>query len=102
MEEAIVYYKKYLVLNPAAVQAWLDLTHCYAQLEQWDEAIQTSKNLLGRKPDHPSAMYNLGALYANQNKPEEARRWWEKVKAQQQDPDLAQKAIHSLLRLDMM
>ncbi len=98
-EEAVQYYNKYLNVSRMNPQVWLDLTNCYARLEQWDKAIATSKALLEVFPKHPAAMYNLGAIFANQGDDDEALRWWLQVQAQQEDPDLALKAQHSLLQL---
>jgi hypothetical protein len=44
-------------------------------------------------------MYNLGAIYANRGNFEEAAAWWQKVKDQTADADLATRAMHSLLQI---
>lgn len=98
-EDAVGYYKQYLQVTDTNPQVWLDLTNAYARLEQWEEAISASRSLLEIHPKHPAAMYNLGALYANQGAVEEARTWWRQVEAQTEDPALALKAKHSLLQL---
>ncbi len=98
-EEAARTYKHYLALHPANRQVWLDLTQCYGELQQWDEALKTVDALLGRYPGDPAGRYNKGAILANMNRFDEARTIWSEVADQIDDPDVALMARQSLNKL---
>ncbi len=95
-EQAAVYYERYLAIDPANRQMRLDLAQCYAATQRWDAALDASLSLLEINPDDPVAMYNIGAIHANRGDFSEAREWWEKVRRQQIDEQLAAKARESL------
>jgi tetratricopeptide (TPR) repeat protein len=95
-EQAAVYYERYLVIDPANRQMRIDLAQCYAAIQRWDAALEASLSLLDVNPDDPVAMYNIGAIHANRGDLSEARKWWEKVRRQQIDEQLAAKARESL------
>lgn len=99
LDEAVGHYARYLALHPANRQAWLDLAAGYGGLERWAEAEQAMHALLERWPADPAALYNLGAICANQGKTDEARAWWEKARDQQADTALADQAASALIRL---
>lgn len=98
-EEAAVYYNKYLELAPKNIQGWLDLANVYAAVQEWEKALDASQSLLDFVPDHPSAMYNMGAIHANLANIDEATRWWTQVRDQQTDPDLAAQAAQNLKQI---
>lgn len=98
-EEAIAYYRRYLALRPGARQAWLDLTQCLGTLAQWDEALEATQTLLDRFPDDPAALYNLGAIYANTSRFDEARATWQRVTRQDADEQMKTMAEGALQRL---
>jgi hypothetical protein len=54
--------------------------------------------MLEHYPDDPSAMYNLGAIFANQGQANEARAWWTRVR-DSDDAQLAEQATGSLAQL---
>jgi len=99
ISEAAAAYERYLALNPGNRQAWLDLTNCYAQIKEWHNAEKTIRRMLGRHPDDPAAMYNLGAVYANQGRTDDAISWWKKTRDQQIDIQLSDKATAALAQL---
>src|SRR5690606_30006753 len=76
-----------------------DLANVYAGLARWEDARDVSERMLERFPDDPSAMYNLGAIAANQGDLDEARRWWTPVR-DGADGALAAQAEASLAQLD--
>lgn len=98
-EEAAVYYNKYLLLAPGNIQGWLDLANVYAALQEWENALEASRSLLAFVPDHPSAMYNMGAIHANLANIEEATHWWTQVRDQENDPGLAAQAAQNLKQI---
>ncbi len=77
---AAEHYERFLALHPRNHQVWLDLANVLAGDERWDDALRASESMLEHYPDDPSAMYNLGAIHANQGRPDEARRWWTSVR----------------------
>ncbi|MEP0548955.1 MAG: tetratricopeptide repeat protein [Rhodothermales bacterium] len=95
---AAEHYERYLALRPQAHQVWLDLANVLAGDGRWDEAQRASESMLEHYPDDPSAMYNLGAIHANQGRPDEARRWWTSVQGGA-DASLAERATSSLGQL---
>jgi len=102
IEEAVTLYRRYLDLHPAGRQAWLDLTRCYGELERWPEALVATQSLLRQYPDDPSALYNLGAIYANTGRSGEARTTWERVAGQDGHPTMKTMAQEALRRLATM
>jgi len=94
--QAAAYYERYLVLDPINRQMRLDLAQSYAAMQRWEDALKVCLSLLEIDPDDPVAMYNIGAIQANQGDLSEARTWWEKVSRQQVDKPLAAKARESL------
>jgi len=95
-EQAAAYYERYLAIEPANRQMRLDLAQCYAAMQRWDAALDASLSLLEINPEDPVAMYNIGAIHANRGDFSEARKWWEKVRRQLIDEQLAAKARESL------
>lgn len=93
------YYRLYLAIAPGSRDVWLDLTHCYATLEQWGDAAAAARALLEQYPDDPAAMYNLGALHANRGEAAEARRWWQRVHDTARDTTMVTLADAGLRRL---
>ena len=99
-EEAALYYERYLALQPANRQAWLDLANCYAEAGAWRRAHEATLRLLDRYPKDPSALYNMGAILANLSDAAGARSWWEQARAQTADPAIAAQAATALQQLD--
>lgn len=97
--EAATYYQRYLEGAPGNAQGWLDLANVYAALKDWERAIQASESLLAIDPGHPSAMYNMGAIYANTARHDEAIFWWNQVRDQQRDRALAAQAAQNIQQL---
>jgi len=98
-DDAVPHYEAYLTSSPEDRQAWLDLTDCLGASGQWEQARQKMLEFLGRWPDDPIGMYNLGAILANTGRLEEAKEWWGRVRDQNQDPQLSEKAAAALAKL---
>jgi Flp pilus assembly protein TadD len=99
LEEAVVWYERYLAVDPTDRTIWLDLANCYAILERWEDARAVTLRHLERMPDDPQATYNLGAIYANRGQPELARQFWEQLARQSRDSSLVAMTTQSLARL---
>lgn len=98
-DEASKYFRHYLALRPENRQAWLDLAQNLAELKRWEEAQKAMESMLTHFPDDPSGLYNLGAIYANQARIEEARQIWTQVATQSSDLSVAEMAASSIDRL---
>lgn len=100
--KAIPYLERYTAINQTNREVWFQLVAAYGALENWGKALETTMAILASWPDDPEAMYNVGAIHANQGDYEEARRWWERVRDQGTDSALAGTATASLRRLSTM
>ena len=100
--KAIPYLERYTAINQTNREVWLQLVTAYGALDNWGKALEATMAILASWPDDPEAMYNVGAIHANQGDYEEARRWWEKVRDQGTDSALADAATASLRRLPTM
>jgi tetratricopeptide (TPR) repeat protein len=98
MEEAADLYARYLALEPAARQTWLDLANAQAALRRWEDAERTMLGMLDAFPDDPAATWNLGAILANQGRTEEAATWWHRT-VESADTALAGQARRALSML---
>jgi tetratricopeptide (TPR) repeat protein len=98
-EQAVPHYDRYTQLHPRNHQAWMDLTACFAELMQWDQALKALEAMLRIWPDDPAAMYNIGAIHANAGEFDAARTWWEKVRDGSNDEGLVRKATEQIARL---
>ncbi|MDH4043455.1 MAG: tetratricopeptide repeat protein [Gemmatimonadota bacterium] len=99
---AIPYLERYTAINPTNWEIWLQLVTAYGALNDWDKALEATMAMLAIWPNDPEAMYNVGAIHANQGEYQEARRWWERVRDQGTDSALANAATASLRRLPNM
>ncbi len=100
--KAIPYLERYTAINQTNREVWFQLVAAYGALDNWGKALEATMAILASWPDDPEAMYNVGAIHANQGDYEEARRWWERVRDQTTDSALAGTATASLRRLSTM
>lgn len=99
LEEASRNYKHYLAMHPKNRQAWLDYARSLGEQKSWDAAAEAAQAMLMHYPGDPSGRYNLGAVYANLSRFDEAEGIWREVAEQQQDSAMAAMAAASLDRL---
>lgn len=99
LEEASRNYKHYLAMHPTNRQAWLDYARSLGEQKSWEAAEGAAQEMLTYYPADPSGRYNLGAVYANLSRFEEAEAIWNEVAAQEQDSAMAAMATTSLQRL---
>ena len=100
VNKATIYYEQYLALRPANRQAWLDFAQSLGELNQWQEAKKATEAMLAHYPSDPTGLYNLGAIYANQARIDEARQIWNQVASKSKDSSTAEMAATSLKRLN--
>ena len=62
--------------DPALIDARLELSLVCYQLGDVATAEKENQAVLKQDPKQADALYNLGAIYANQNKVVEARQYW--------------------------
>ena len=78
-DKDVYMYQKLLALHKTNPQLWLDLTNSYGMIGNWTAAAKICEDMLVLFPENTSAMYNLGAIYANQGNKSAAILWWNKV-----------------------
>jgi tetratricopeptide (TPR) repeat protein len=78
MDQAIIYYKKYLALNEGDPDARVDLGICYYERGDKDKAIAEMKKALKYAPKHQLAYFNLGIVNLGSGNLEEATNWFKK------------------------
>ena len=49
------------------------------EMGQIEEAIRLNQEILETQPDHPDALYNLGAIYGNRGNRERALFFWKQL-----------------------
>ena len=79
--KAIQTYEKLVSIQKNNPQVWLDLINTYGMNQNWEGAKKTCERMLLIFPNNYMAMYNLGAIYANQAQFKQAELWWKKVLA---------------------
>lgn len=99
-KKAIPLYERYLKRHPGNHQAWLDLTSCYGNVSDWNNALNTSKRMLSRFPDDSFGLYNLGAIYANMGRTKEARSEWSRIITLNTNANVVAMATKSLNQLN--
>jgi tetratricopeptide (TPR) repeat protein len=80
-ENAIPYYKTYLVMNPKDANARVDLGICYKELGNFTEAENEMKTALHYVPNHLNAHFNLGIVYLSEGNIRESNIWFKRTVA---------------------
>jgi len=78
--EAIPFYQKALSLDASNIGVQIDLAVCFFNLRNFDQAIVEMEKALEIDPIHPKGLFNMGIIYYNLNKPEDVRKYWNKLK----------------------
>ncbi|HLP15421.1 MAG TPA: tetratricopeptide repeat protein [Bacteroidota bacterium] len=79
--KAIAAYTKYLATDPNNADARVDMAICLFESGDSPTAIVELKKALERSPKHQPAMFNLGVVYLNQEKIQEANDWFSRCVA---------------------
>lgn len=80
-DQAVIYYKKYLLKNPSDPDARVDLGICYFELGDNDAAIQEMTLAVKDSPSHQLGHFNLGIVTMSAGRMDEAKSWFEKTVA---------------------
>ena len=92
MDQAIVYYKKYLVLNEKDPDARVDLGICYFERGDKDRAIAEMRKALTYAPTHQLAHFNLGIVNLGSGNIDVAIEWFKKCIAIAPQTETARRA----------
>lgn len=68
-------YQKAILSMPEFLPAHLNLAHAYLSVGKIPEAIEQYQWVEKRQPGNLPVLYNLGIVFADLNRPEEARRY---------------------------
>jgi tetratricopeptide (TPR) repeat protein len=96
---AIPYLRQVLDKDPKNLDARLELGRALYETNDIAGALKETQRLLADHHGQVDGLYNLGAIYANQNKPDLARQYW--MQAVKQDPqsDSGKRAKDGLAKL---
>jgi tetratricopeptide (TPR) repeat protein/predicted RNA-binding Zn-ribbon protein involved in translation (DUF1610 family) len=92
LDQAIIYYKKYLALNKKDADARVDLGICYFESGDKDRAIAEMKEALTYAPNHQLAHFNLGIVNLANGNLDVAIEWFKKCIAINPQTETAHRA----------
>jgi cytochrome c-type biogenesis protein CcmH/NrfG len=96
---AVPYLKKILEQDPKHEEARLELGRALYDTGDSDGALRETKQLIADHPANVDGLYNLGAIYANQNQFGLAREVWSKAVALGSQSDSGRKAQDGLSKI---
>jgi Flp pilus assembly protein TadD len=97
--EAIEHYHTAIRLDPLDAQPYYDLALALSETAQWEAAGEVLAERLRVAPDDPVALYDLGAVRANQGDTLSARAQWVRVMKLPAEPDVLRRTEQALARL---
>lgn len=77
MADRIAMFEQYLTERPGDRFAMYGLALEYRKVGRFDDAVQAFRALLAAHPDSGAGYYQLGELFLENGRPEDARRAWE-------------------------
>lgn len=78
-DRAIIYYKKYLELDPTDSNARVDIGICYYNLNDLQSAITEMETALKYQPKHQLAHLNLGIVNLTAGNVDVSKEWFKKA-----------------------
>jgi len=96
---AIPYLRKILDHDATNLDARLELSRALYETKDVDGAVKETQRLLTDHPGQVDALYNLGAIYANQNRVDLAKRYWTQAVASDPNSDSGRRAKDGLAQL---
>ena len=96
---ALGYLKQAVAADSKNADARLELGRALHDTGDIEGAIRETKQLLVDHPDNVDGLYNLGAIYANQNQNALARQYWNQAVATDPISDSGLKAKDGLSKL---
>lgn len=97
--DAVYYLQRLLKVEPANNEARLELGRLLYESNDLQGSIRETAKILESDPKQVDALYNLGAIYANLNKPDTAREYWDRAVRSDPASDSGKRAKESLLKL---
>jgi len=98
-QEAVGYYERGLRINPGNIDARIDYSLCLFQLGRPREALDQNRSVIRLEPGNIKALYNIGAVHANQGAKDSAEYYWSKVIKIDSEDALAKQAATNIGRL---
>jgi len=98
-DEAVGYLRQLTKADPENVEGHLELGRVLYETNDVAGAIEETNRVLKLNPKNVDALYNLGAIYANVNKPELARQYWTDAVAADPQSDSGRNAQNGLQKL---
>lgn len=102
LQEATEWYSRLLEINPQQDQVRLDLINAYGQAGQWELALLATDELLEIRENHPGALYNKAAIYANMGRNNDAAAIWEALSEQEAGTTIGTMSKNALSKLAAM
>jgi len=97
--EAAMYYERGLKIDNANSSARIDYALCLSELGKMSEAMAESRLVLRDSPGNPHALFNIGALHANNGANDSAVTYWETLIRLHPEDALAARAGDNLKSL---
>jgi tetratricopeptide (TPR) repeat protein len=97
--DAVGYLRRLLKVEPTNNEARLELGRLLYETNDLQGSIAETAKILESDPKQVDALYNLGAIYANLNKPDAAREYWNRAVASGPTSDSGKRSKESLLKL---
>jgi tetratricopeptide (TPR) repeat protein len=97
--DAVSYLRRLLKVEQANNEARLELGRLLYETNDLQGSIAETAKILESDPKQVDALYNLGAIYANLNKPDTAREYWNRAVASAPSSESGKRAKESLLKL---
>lgn len=98
-EAAMDYLKRAASENPNNEDALLELSKALYETGDMAGALKQNQLLLSAHPDSVDGLYNLGAIYANNNQLDLARQYWTRAVAAKADSESGRKAQDGLKQI---
>ena len=76
LPDAKQHLEKAIQIDPTLIDARLELSMVYYQMDDAVNAEKQNREVLKQDPKQGDALYNLGAIYANRKQYAEARQFW--------------------------
>jgi len=97
--DAVQYYARGLMSDPKNSSARIDYSLCLYEVGRGAEALRQCMLVLQSDSTHAEALFNLGAIYANEGNRDSAQAYWTKLAAKHPTHRLATKARENLRML---
>lgn len=98
-DQAVIYYKKILKVNPERIDILSSLVFLYFSSNNFNEAELYLNKILAVDKNNVEAMYNLGAVSANKGDKVRAKQLWSRIINDYPSSSLVQKAKDSIAQL---